>query len=314
MSSRTARRPVDSGACDLPHLAGLGKSGRKFQDPAFWQPYIDEVLRRHGLPADRATLGSGGTFPTFLVGAYVVKFFGRRFDGAECFSVERSIHTRILREVDAPVPVHVAHGHLFQAGWRWPYIVTTRIVGTPWREAGDRDRWKMSVAAQLGVTLRRVHALECPDEPVWRRDTIGELRATCAARHRRRRMLPDRLVDEIDDYLATPSPTRRLVHADLHGDHIFVKGGRLAGIIDWGDALCGDPFYELPALFFGSFEGDKALLRVFLDAYGWTVSADFARRAMTMTLVHEFNPLGGHLPPLDSVKHLDDLAELLFQR
>jgi len=32
---------------------------------AFWQPYLDEVLRRHGLPPSQAILGTGGTFPTF---------------------------------------------------------------------------------------------------------------------------------------------------------------------------------------------------------------------------------------------------------
>src|SRR5262249_9152372 len=108
-----------------------------------------------------------------------------------------------------------------------------------------------------------------------------------AARSRRLRMLPERLVEQIHEDLAPPSAERRLVHADLHGDHVFVRGGHLAGIIDWGDALCGDPYYDLPSLFFGTFGGSKPLLRTFLDAYRWPVGADFACRAMTMTLVHE---------------------------
>jgi len=313
MSTKAALPPPEMARLAVPHLASRRGYARKFQDSAFWQPYIDEVLRRHGLPADRAILGTGGSFPTFLVGARVVKFFGRRFDGAECFSVERSLYTHVLPHTHVSVPVHVAHGHLFQTGWRWPYIVTTRLSGTSWREASDAADWKRGVAAELGAAMRSVHQLGCPDEPVWRRDTIGELRATSAARHRRRRTLPDPLLDQIDAYLALPSPMRQLVHGDLHGDHIFVSQGRLVGIIDWGDAVCGDPFYELPALFFGAFGGDKALLRAFLDAYGWSVSPDFAHRAMTMTLVHEFNPLGDHLPPLEHVRSLHDLAEMLWQ-
>jgi hypothetical protein len=86
--------------------------------------------------------------------------------------------------------------------------------------------------------------------------------------------------DQIDDYLAPPSDERYLVHADLHGDHIFIRDGHLAGIIDWGDALCGDPYYDLPALFFGTFGASKPLLRTFLDAYGWPVGSDFVHRAM----------------------------------
>ena len=167
--------------------------------------------------------------------------------------------------------------------------------------------------AGRGVALREVHAADCPNQPVWRRDVVAALRPTCAARHRRRGILPDFLVDQIDEYLAPQSSVRRLVHADLHGDHIFTRAGHLAGIIDWGDALRGDPYYDLPALFCGTFGGSKPLLRTFLDAYGWQVESDFAHRAMTMTLVHEFNPLGNALPPLRDVKTLHELADILWR-
>jgi aminoglycoside phosphotransferase (APT) family kinase protein len=208
----------------------------------------------------------------------------------------------------------VADGYLFETGWRWPYIFTTRLTGTAWREAsGSPGEWQHTLAAELGSALREVHAADCPDEPVWGRDVVGALRATCAARHRRRRILPGFLLDQIDDYLAPPSDERHLVHADLHGDHIFIRNGHLAGIIDWGDALCGDPYYDLPALFFGTFGASKPLLRTFLDAYGWPVGSDFVHRAMTMTLVHEFNPLGDALPPLEDVTTLDELADILWR-
>jgi Phosphotransferase enzyme family len=57
-----------------------------------------------------------------------------------------------------------------------------------------------------------------------------------------------------------PSAVRRLLHGDLHGDHVFISGARLVGTVDWGDALCGDLYYELPALFFGTFGASKRLL------------------------------------------------------
>jgi hygromycin-B 7''-O-kinase len=304
---------------ERPTLASRSSYARRFQDPVFWQPYLDEVLRRHGLPPRQAILGTGGTFPTFLVGEYVVKFFGRRFDGAECFLIERALHSQVLPRLHLFTPRHVADGHLFETGWRWPYIVTTRLAGTAWREASHRPGdWQRVVAAELGAALREVHALECPAEPIWRGDVLGALRATCAARQRSRRMLPEFLIDQIDDYLAPLSAERCLVHADLHGDHIFVRDGHLAGIIDWGDALCGDPYYDLPALFFGTFGGSKPLLRAFLDAYGWPIGSEsggssFARRSMTMTLLHEFNPLGQALPLSQDVTTLDELAEILWR-
>jgi hypothetical protein len=51
--------------------------------------------RRHVPTFSPPIIGAGGTFPTFLVGAYVVKFFPRRFDGGECFLIERSLHTGV---------------------------------------------------------------------------------------------------------------------------------------------------------------------------------------------------------------------------
>jgi hygromycin-B 7''-O-kinase len=270
-------------------------------------------MRRHGLPVGALTTGAGGTFPTFLVGAYVVKFFPKRFDGGQCFLIERSLHTGALDRAEIGAPRHVAHGHLFQAGWRWPYLVTTRLDGMSWREAGLSPQAQQAVASQLGAALRRVHELTCPDEPVWRRDVLSELRATCADRHRRRGMLPAHLADQIDDYLAALVATRRLIHGDLHADHVFVEARHLVGVVDWGDALCGDPYYELPALFFGTFRANRSLLRAFLDGYGWERTTDFAHRAMTMTLLHEFNPAAGHLPPLAEIRSLHDLAGQLWQ-
>lgn len=61
-----------------------------------------------------------------------------------------------------------------------------------------------------------------------------------------------------------------------------------------GDASCGDPYYDLPALFFRTFGGSKSLLRRFLKACGWPVARDCMHGAM-MTLVHEFDLLGDAL-------------------
>ena len=296
-----------------PRLRTQSSYARKFQDPRFWQPYVDEVLRRHDLPPHIATLGTGGSFPTFLVGAYVVKFFGQQFEGVVCSTIERTLHTGILPRLQFATSSYVGHGTLFQTGWPWPYMVTRRLEGTAWRQMREPpDDWRVVVASELGTAVRQIHAVECPDEPVWKRDVVGALRANCTERQRRLQMLPSILVDQIDEYLAPASTQRVLVHADLHGDHIFVRDGHLAGVIDWGDALCGDPYYDLPALFFGTFGGCKALLRQFLDSYGWPVGPDFARRALTMTLVHEFNPLGNarHLIPF--VATLRELADSLW--
>jgi aminoglycoside phosphotransferase (APT) family kinase protein len=123
------------------------------------------------------------------------------------------------------------------------------------------------------------------------------------------------LVEQIDDYLVLDGTTQALVHADLHADHLFVDGGRLVGVIDWGDALIADPFYELPALHLGSFAANHDLLNAFLAGYGWRVGSDFARRAMSMTLIHEFNVLAEVETAFDFARYpsLEALASDLWR-
>jgi aminoglycoside phosphotransferase (APT) family kinase protein len=64
------------------------------------------------------------------------------------------------------------------------------------------------------------------------------------------------LVDEptLSDAAAVASLLRRpdsprLVHGDLHPRHVFTDGRRITAIIDWGDAMAGDPRYDRGRLF-----------------------------------------------------------------
>jgi aminoglycoside phosphotransferase (APT) family kinase protein len=36
-----------------------------------------------------------------------------------------------------------------------------------------------------------------------------------------------------------------LLHGDFNPRHVFVRNRRITAIIDWGDAICGDPLYDL---------------------------------------------------------------------
>jgi aminoglycoside phosphotransferase (APT) family kinase protein len=289
--------------------------GARLGDAGFWGPYVAEALARHGLPMEAPEAGAVGTFPTFLTGRYVVKLFGELFFGAACHEVERSLHGMLLAHPEIPAPALVADGDLFDEGWPWPYVVTARLAGTAWCDAGLRPPEREILARRLGSVVRRVHELPPPSGSVWERDWLAEFRAGCVDRHRGWGILPAHLIDQIDRFLVQPSTDRRLVHADLHADHLFVDRARLVGIIDWGDALVADPYYELPALHLHTFGGNKRLLEAFLRGYGWEIRADFARRAMTMTLVREFNVLDevGTLVDLDTVTTLDELADLLWE-
>jgi aminoglycoside phosphotransferase (APT) family kinase protein len=277
---------------------------------------VSEVLARHRLPEAPIEIGAVGSFPTFLVGRHVVKLFGERFFGELCHEVERSLQSLLHAHPEILAPAPVAEGRLFaeDQGWPWPYLVSARLDGIAWHAAAlARPEWE-HVARQLGQVVRRLHTLPPPPGPTWERDWLAELRAGCVERQRRWSVLPPHLVDQIAGYLAPPSPERRLIHADLHDHHIFVQGARLVGIIDWGDALLADPYYELPALHLHTFRGDRGLLATFLDGYGWGPGTDFAHRAMTMALIYEFNVLDGlsTLFDLHAIGTLAELADLLW--
>ena len=95
---------------------------------------------------------------------------------------------------------------------------------------------------------------------------------------------------------------------------MFVKDGRLVGIIDWGDTVVTDRHYELAALHFDVFRCDKELLRRFLAAYDWPTGEDFPRQALGLALLHRFDvfePMASRLS-LQEISTLDDLATELF--
>jgi aminoglycoside phosphotransferase (APT) family kinase protein len=47
------------------------------------------------------------------------------------------------------------------------------------------------------------------------------------------------------DRVGQRSPRVCLVHGDLGPQHVRVRGGQVTGVIDWGDAVIGDPALDL---------------------------------------------------------------------
>ena len=105
--------------------------------------------------------------------------------------------------------------------------------------------------------------------------------------------------------------------------YVFVENGRLAGMIDWGDAMVTDRHYEFAKLHLDLFNCDKALLRAFLKASDWPAGADFPQKAMALALYRQAHGLAQHhtmdvfytlpaLLPLDDIGTLDELATELF--
>ncbi len=305
---------------------------RLFTDIALWSPYVQEVCRRHALPCEAVHTGVPGTCPVFLVSAagarrWVVKFFGRLFDGAQCFAAEREAGRLAGQDARIRTAKLVAAGELGEEGWPWPYLVFEYIPGISLGEVFEQvtleDR--LLAARELGETVRRIHALVLEGSPVFPNTHqpyqrfLEQQRAGVEARHREWDSLPPRLIEQIHDFLP-PSEALvdharapHLIHADLTRDHLLGRweNGRWTSLalIDFGDARTGDLLYELAALHLDLFAGEPRLLAAFLDAYGLPAAqrADLPRNALATALLHSFNVFAG-LPA--QVLQAETLAEL----
>jgi hypothetical protein len=305
-----------------PTFASVQQYSSRLEDVGFWWPYVAEILERHDLAdAGREPVaGFNPTYPTFLYADVVVKLFGYVRSWRESHAAERAAQALIATDPEIAAPSLLSEGRLYDdADAPWPYLITTRMSGVAWEDAELSTEQRLSVAADLGRQVRRVHALR-PSGVVTDEDWPA-LNVAAAAEQS---SLSPHLIPQIDDYLARLGPFDRvLVHSDLVAAHAFVENGRITGIIDWGDATVTDRHYELIQPYRDMFDCDKALLRVFLEASDWPVGKDFPRQALGLALYRQalglaqhltidvFEPIAGLLP-LQDIGTLDDLATELF--
>lgn len=318
-----------------PALDTLEQYRQRFTDVAYWTPYVQIVCQRHRLfPCAPIRTGLAGTFPVFIVAErWVVKFFGMLFDGLTACHVEKEAATLAAAVPGLPVLPVLDAGALLPDGG-WPYLIFPFVPGVsigavmaelPWRQ-------KLALAAQLGRWLRQLHGVSLDNalylRPSWRPygDFLAQQRETVMARLAAWGSLPPHLLAQVPDYLLPLTELvdeRRLpalLHADVTADHVLgaLQGGswQTHALIDFGDALVGDPVYELIPLHLDLFQRDRRLLRTYLDAYGVDAVEQQAlpHRAMNLALLHPFNVLEHSLAADEwAADTLSELAACLWQ-
>ena len=324
---------------DLAALEDFDSYCRLFTSVELWAPYARAVCQRHNLvPHAQVRLGTPGTYPAFLVeDRWVVKFFGRRFEGWQSFQVEHEAARLTQFQPEVTTARLVAWGELGGPGWPWPYLVFDLIpgvsIGAVMEQIQEEDR--LRVAREIGSLARALHSIslegqeDFPDHWAPYLEVLDGQRQTCLQNHRGWGTLPARLTHQIEDFLlpckqwgdlARPP---HLIHADLTRDHLLgrLEGGRWTtlALIDFGDAMTGSLAYELVALHLDLFGGDKRMLAAFLRQYAplpalrWDHSASpFPRLALSAALLHRFNVLSILPPETFQVESLEELAHSIW--
>ena len=308
----------------IPPLDGPAAYAAALGDRAAWGPAAVEVCRRHGLdPAGDLRMGRPGTYPVVLVGGrWAVKLWGPWQDGDAAADRELDAYDVLAAGAGLPVPGLVAEGEL-EPGWR--YGVLTAVPGVPLREAWPAldGRRRLAVASRLGEAMAAVHALAVPAglrrlRPGWDGYLVllDRQRAGAVERHRRYGTLAPHLLEQLGEWLPPAAalvdrtPQAVLVHGDLRADHVLVDAdGRPTGVIDWSDAVVGDPAYDFGPLL-DAFPGDLALVGTYRAAAG--LPPVDPRAALATALLHDFDQLGDAGITTAGARDLDDLAQRLF--
>lgn len=299
------------------HISRLG-------DTHFWWPYLHEILKRHDLIDAQCEpiAGFNPTYPTFLYGNIVIKLFGYSKSWQQRYLAELAALKLITTQPNILAPHLLNFGTLYDdSNDSWPYLITSKISGIGSGHVQLSYEQQQELALQLGKQVQYIHALT-PHAGINTDADWSELNVAEAAKSS---SLAPHLIAQIDKYLTKLEPTKPVfTHGDLCEQHIFVYNDKLSGIIDWGDAMVTDRHYELIQLYRGTFNCDKKLFKIFLEASNWPVGKNFVHQTLGQALRRQaiglaqhhgmdvFEPIAKQFS-LKDIETLEQLARELFE-
>lgn len=135
------------------------------------------------------------------------------------------------------------------------YLICAEVAGSP----VDADA--TTVIAAAGRHLRRLHEITGSGsegdwaailtQPIDDLDKLADVAPPDLVRRLRATIPPF-----VDSVKVKPV----LLHGDLHPRHLYAVGNELTGIIDWGDAMYGDPLFDVARFSMAGETATQALL------------------------------------------------------
>jgi aminoglycoside phosphotransferase (APT) family kinase protein len=260
--------------------------------------------------------GAGWDNQLFRVGGEWIFRFPRRAERVPWLVREMEIMPIVAETLAPAIPLFERAGVPTDA-FPYPFVGYRPVPGVGADQARAASRsGHPSLAADLGALLSRLHRIDPsrvpPTPDGWEREPWGELRAELAGVASLARPLlgPD-LLAEAEPYLAGQirEPHQdgplRFIHNDICPDHVIVDPdtGHLNGLIDFGDAMAGDPVLDFVGLI--GIDGYRFISRV-AASYDLPLGDSFAARlgwlcrVLTLTWLadaaaHDRPSIGKHL-------------------
>lgn len=280
--------PREPASTLLPTITSKAEYRAVYTNNAVWLPAMEVVCRRHGLDPAQLQREPPGTHIVFRVGLYILKLF------CPLWGEDYGAELAVLRHLQGlPTPQFAAHGEIEG----WSYLIMTAVPGNPvnevWGELGLAE--KRSILERIGVFMHDLH--KQPSIPALETDWeefLAERVEHWEEHHQPDGAWRDWIRGRVSGFREPPfAPV--LLNADITDEHVLVvnRGGkwRFSGVIDYGDAMMGHPFYEFVAPLMCLTIGEPSLSRTLVESYGMELTPAVADRLTTYCLLHRFGRL-----------------------
>jgi hygromycin-B 7''-O-kinase len=309
----------------LPFIADAADYRLHFNDDV-WQQAAAVICARHRISHQRLRRSPQGENIIFFVDEiFVIKIFAPFRDN---YRREMAALEFAQGKLSIKTPRLMHTGEIEG----WSYLVMTQLSGQASREvwASVERSDRLEIVTHLGVAMSELHSHAAPLQSALDRDWRAflerqasesvERQRACGANTEWLESLPAYIDARMALLQANYHPV--FLHGDIHAGNLLLKqaGGRwhIAGLIDFGDSLCGFNEYEFVAPGVLMVQGDGELQKALLCAYGYTeaqLDLDLRARLMLLTILYECSDLRKYalrLSPASVHLTLDELERAIW--
>ena len=269
-----------------------------------WQQAAAEICARHNIPRTSLRRSPQGENILFFVDErLVIKIFA---PFRENYRRELAALQFAQGKLSTKTPEIVHTGEIEN----WSYLVMTQINGHASREVWEsiNVRNKVEIISHLGVAMKELHQAHAAPlaQSALNRDWHGfiERQARMSVERQRACAATPEWLESLPAYIAArlellPKVYEHVfLHGDVHAGNVLLieSSGRwqIAGLIDFGDSLCGFHEYDFVAPGVIMVQGNRELQRALLLAYGYNeaqLDLNLRARLMLLTVLYECSDL-----------------------